>query len=504
MSNDVDKYDVIIIGAGIAGLVCGNYLAKAGLKTLLLEQHYAAGGCCSSFNRGGFVFDSGAHSLGSCRPGGQFDRVLRDLDLFGKIDVRRSEPSDTVITRNLQIDFAGNAEEMANGLAQHFPKERRAVADFFKELDSFDINLTRSFIAYYSKYKSSTFREMLDSHFYDERLKIVLCAFLGNLGLASTRIAALPAIAMFKEFVLDGGYYVLGGMQVFVNSLAENFQRLGGELCLRTEVTKIITHHLQTRGVETRNASLIESRFIISTTGIKQTFFRLIEADILPSRVVVKLRSLVPSVSSMIVYLGIKGSPVNSAGFGRTVWYMPNGNPDEVYERVFAGGLDEGAELLLMAFPSHYDETLAPKNCESVYLFTVAPFKDGEFWKKHKAALCDQMVSRASDLIRDLRKRIVVCEVATPMTLYRYTLNDEGAVYGLASTLDQFKPRVMPQETVIGGLYLASHWTTVGAGQGGTPMAAFAGRNAARLVLERLNKRARGTSAVVSLYPKTH
>ena len=42
-----DQYDVIIIGAGIGGLVCGCYLAKAGLKVLIVEQHNKAGGYCT-------------------------------------------------------------------------------------------------------------------------------------------------------------------------------------------------------------------------------------------------------------------------------------------------------------------------------------------------------------------------------------------------------------------------------------------------------------------------
>src|SRR3989338_3724075 len=234
------QYDVIIVGAGIAGLVAGNYISKAGLRVLIAEHHYSVGGCCSSFNRGGFTFDSGAHSLGSCRKGGQFDRVLRELGIIKKIKIKRSEPSDTVITGDLRIDFKGDASQMASDLAAFFPRESKAIRIFFEELDSFDVNQTKSFVSYYSKYKTSLFRHMLDFYFSDHKLKEILCTFLGNLGLASYQIGALPAIAMFKEFVIDGGYYVQGGMQVFVNFLAENFVSYGGTLLLRNKVTKIV------------------------------------------------------------------------------------------------------------------------------------------------------------------------------------------------------------------------------------------------------------------------
>lgn len=51
-------YDVAIIGAGIGGLMCGNFLAQKGIKTIIFEQHHYPGGCMSSFTRGGFTFDS--------------------------------------------------------------------------------------------------------------------------------------------------------------------------------------------------------------------------------------------------------------------------------------------------------------------------------------------------------------------------------------------------------------------------------------------------------------
>ena len=55
------RYDAIIIGAGIGGLICANILAKNGMKVLLLERHYMLGGFCSTFRRKGFIFDAATH-----------------------------------------------------------------------------------------------------------------------------------------------------------------------------------------------------------------------------------------------------------------------------------------------------------------------------------------------------------------------------------------------------------------------------------------------------------
>src|SRR5260221_25601 len=76
------QYDAIIIGSGIGGLFCGNILAKAGLKVLLLERHYMLGGFCSTFRRRGFIFDAATHFyplLGN--PTTLTGKLLQDLDI---------------------------------------------------------------------------------------------------------------------------------------------------------------------------------------------------------------------------------------------------------------------------------------------------------------------------------------------------------------------------------------------------------------------------------------
>ena len=55
--NSHEPWDVVVIGAGNAGLTCAATLARAGKRTLLLEQHNVPGGCGTSFARGRFEFE---------------------------------------------------------------------------------------------------------------------------------------------------------------------------------------------------------------------------------------------------------------------------------------------------------------------------------------------------------------------------------------------------------------------------------------------------------------
>ena len=57
----MNQYDVIVIGAGIAGLTCGATLAKKNYKTLVIEMNEMPGGYCTSFKRKGYTFDAAVH-----------------------------------------------------------------------------------------------------------------------------------------------------------------------------------------------------------------------------------------------------------------------------------------------------------------------------------------------------------------------------------------------------------------------------------------------------------
>src|SRR5689334_19637639 len=59
-----DRYDVIVIGSGLAGMPAANTLARAGRSVLLLEQHYKLGGMATWFKRpGGHIFDVSLHGF---------------------------------------------------------------------------------------------------------------------------------------------------------------------------------------------------------------------------------------------------------------------------------------------------------------------------------------------------------------------------------------------------------------------------------------------------------
>src|SRR5574337_100401 len=114
-------YDVVVIGAGIAGLVCASFLAKSGKKVLIVEQHSIPGGYCTSFKRKGFNFDAAVHHIGGC---GKWSNVGRCLKILGiEIDFYPLDPMDHLIFPNFTIEIPADLNVYIERLKERYPQE---------------------------------------------------------------------------------------------------------------------------------------------------------------------------------------------------------------------------------------------------------------------------------------------------------------------------------------------------------------------------------------------
>ena len=87
-----DAYDVVVIGAGLAGMTAGALLAQQGMRVLVADHRPYPGGVCHSFQREGFTFDVGPHLLSGCGDGWVVDQLLRRIGGREKVEFLPVDP----------------------------------------------------------------------------------------------------------------------------------------------------------------------------------------------------------------------------------------------------------------------------------------------------------------------------------------------------------------------------------------------------------------------------
>lgn len=474
MKTKHSPYDVIIIGSGIGGLTCGNYLAKAGLKVAIFEQHDKVGGCCSSFQRHGFTFDTGAHTLSALGEQGAFRQILRELSIERKLRFVRPDPYDKVIFPEFSFTLGRDIKDTVVQLQKIFPKEAKNIERFFHFVE------TLNYMKAYPQLKDKRTIDFLNDYFKDPRLIMVFLTLAAYLGTFSTELSAFGTVVFYKDDVLDGGYYPLGGMQHLADIFAENFKHYSGKIYASSPVRRIIVKHKQAQGVEIEGGGVFRARYIISNADARLTFLNLIGKKELPKDYVASLLKMEPTVSAFCVFLGIK-KKLRSWGILTNLRYIHDIKAD-------LRSLKTHKHNLILS-PSMCDPSLAPPRHDSLIILRLVPFKERSYWERNKFKIRDEYIQKAEELLPGLSDHIVVNEIATPYTYYRYTRNYQGAFGGWAPTISQFLFKRLTQTTPIENLYLAGHWTRPGLGINNV---ASSGAIVAKKLLKTLTKQGGG------------
>ncbi len=440
------KYDVIVIGAGIGGLVAGAFLAKGGKNTLVVEQHVIPGGYCTSFKRKGFVFDSAVHHIGGCSKYSIVGRCLKELGI--ELEFFPLDPMDSLTFPSFSIDIPADIESYRALLQQRYPAEKENISRFFSEF----IKLYRAIInesetsPTLQRHGEHTYGAMLDGFFEDPELKTILAGQWGYLGTPARDISSIGMCQMLVNYLRDGAFYPKGGTQNFADAFARCIGESGGDLILSTKVEEILLKDNGVVGVRLDGGTELSAEYVVSNIDAKQTFFELIKEEI-DRDFLDRLKGMKESPSYFLLYLGLDPG-VDLSGFKRGFYHGPN----DQWEYISA--------------PTNVDKSLARQDCQEITVVATIEEKYDEIedWKGLKDNYTECTIQYLEDLVPNLSRHVEVVEAATPKTLWRYTLNSKGAAYGWAATPEQTGPGRPGNKTPVDNLYLAGHWTNPGPG----------------------------------------
>ncbi len=493
-----DKYDVIVIGAGIGGLACGTLLAKEGISVLVAEQHSRPGGYCASFQRKGFTFDAGFDFCPEAESGELLYKPLKTLGLKGEIEFIGLAPPIRIVGSDYNIPLMP-IENLTRELKRMFPSEGKSIDAFIQDSRAVisellallepapdllgiggKLGLMSKFLfksAEFRRYGKISYHQALAALFKEPKLRAIMGTVLDcNTGWA----AAFPMLMLGSASF----HYPKGGIQAMVDVFANGVTKNGGDLALKTPVKKIVVEDGKATGVELSDGKTIRSRYVISNADGRQTFLNLIGEQHLNPQFVRELKETRLTDPDFLVSLGVD-MDLKALGFdGTSIVYNRSNNVDDAWS-----GDPEKCSLWIMMH-SLREPSQAPKGMATVQILTLLPYNYMGYWKRGvdgtrgkeytelKEAAADKLITSAEAIIPQLSKHIICKNIATPLTFERYTLNSEGASHGWFPAPGA---KMRSQKTPIKNLYQAGHWTFPG---GGVSTVVVSGINAAQLVLK--------------------
>ncbi len=528
MSASSSSYDAIVVGAGHNGLTAAAYLARGGLKTLVLERREIVGGCCvteeiapgcrasttsyiASMLRPEVIRELRLAEFGlrmvPCDPGLQVpfpdgqvvswwanrDRAAQEFRKLSEKDAARFVHVDDQLkklARYLQPFFMEPPPEVDTGSLQGWGDLLRLAKRFH--------GITNAESAQLVSFLTGSLGEFLDQNYESEKMKVMFLAnnVYGKHGgpyQPGTAIGLLFHLLSGGDHELQGFYgHVMGGMGAITQALASSSRKLGAEIRTNASVATINSRNAIVSGVTLEDGTELRSRSVLSNADPKRTFLKMTDPRELPAEFLDAVRGIKMAGPCAKVNMVLSeeprftGTPASASPQERSLFTLVPSLEfaERCYDKAKFGEIPE--ELWVdCVIASNADDSLAPAGKHIMTCFVqYVPYRLAEGnWDEKRELLGDRVVKKISEYAPNVPNAIVARQVLTPLDLERtYGLTEGNIFHGDLNLQQLFFMRPVPgwsqYRMPIRGLYLCGAGAHPGGGVTGAP-----GRNAAQQVL---------------------
>ena len=521
-----ERYDAIVVGGGHNGLTCGAYLARAGLKTLVVERRSILGGAAVTEEVvPGFKFSVFSYLMSLLHP-----RVIADLEL-AKYGYKVLPATDmfSPLPDNDYIIFADDIKKTQKSFARFSAKDAAIYPEFDQYLmDSVKImrrllletppdpscrnwksfRETAKFLWKYRKVNNKLFRLIdlmtmsadayLSEWFERSEVKAVLAYYSGIgtfVGPKSPGSAYVIMHHVMGEHAGAGGWgFIRGGMGAITQAIARSGQEK--ELVCKTdcEVASIDTANGRATGVTLADGTRFQAGVVASNVSAKLTFLKFLDKTKLPADFVRDIETYRTFSTAFKINIACERLPQyksfdpEACGFAYptythiapTIEYLERAYDDAKY------GDMSREPFITPVTPSFVDDSISPPGKHVVNLFGGhAPYtlRKGD-WTTRKDELVRNVMNQIDAYAPGFSDGIIGMQVLTPPDIEAKIGSPHGHIFHGELQIDQlFWARPAPHwadyRTPIKGLYQCGSSAHPGGGVGGVP-----GYNAAREILK--------------------
>ena len=465
----MQRYDVIIIGSGMGGLVAGNLLGMEGYKVCVLEKNKQIGGCLQIYVRDRVIFDSGVHYLGGLEKGQNLFQIFKYLGLMEKLKLQKLDEDvfDKIIISgdDTEYEYAQGYDKFISKMLTYFPGEEKAIyayCDKIKDICTrfplYNLQPSDETDAKASILEIDT-KEYIDSITPNYKLREVLA---GNNALYAGQAGKTPLYvhALILNSYIESSYKCIDGGSQIAKYLARFILNMGGAVIRHAEVKKIVEEGGVVTHIELADGTKMYADHFISNIHPSRTM-DITQSDIIKKAFRNRMKNLENSISSFTInivfkknthkyfkynyYVCNEGDVWSTANYTQENWPMGYA--------VFVAASSKSPEyadgMTILAYMK-YDEV---KKWEHTYN-TVANEEDrGESYEAFKKSKAEILLDSVEKKFPGLRDKIQSYYTASPLSYRDYIGNDDGSLYGIAKDYkDALKTFISPR-TKLPNLY---------------------------------------------------
>ena len=492
------RFNTVIIGGGLGGLVAGATLSKFGKKVLLLEQHYIPGGCATTFKRRDYVMEVGLHEMDGLYEHDGKVRMFKMLEVDKNVQFEQIPELHHILSKNGDFVFPHGYEEAREALIKRYPEDAKGINRFIDLIKGIPIEIGK---LPNKKWKQKVLYPLmpflypntvegarhsvgswLDEHITNEDLKLDLSSWIVYWGDDPYNLSMYFYGLAQSGFIGGGGHFIKGGSQQLSNYLASFIEQNGSTVLLGKKAQKIITTNNHVTGVtyvDSFNSSL--SPVTVNCDNLVANCAMPLVSEMLEEPHSTSLTEMTSSYeeacSLLSIYIGVNRD-LSDVGVKYYSTVCPGEDVKELKDMYPNHRGDWSKRGFVFVDYSKIDAKLAPEGknvaviCAADYLSDWEGLSEEDYRSK-KEKVAETLLQRLENRFPGIGDCIEYYEVGTPKTIQRYTLNPKGSVYGFAQTPQQSGFKRFRDNFLIPNLYFASAWAFPGGGFSGAIIGGF-------------------------------
>ncbi len=478
--------DIIIIGAGVAGLAAGIHAQLAGHHATIYERHFRAGGNLTGWDRKGYHIDNCIHWLTGTNPVTDFYRMWETLGALGQgIEVHQPESLYTYESGDgVQLSLHKSVDVLQADMLRISPEDKKQIKGFIKAVRS--LQRLNDMGGRDCERKSNAWEKLTA---VPDLLKYYQCSikdlaarfknpFLGEFfkSFMPEHFSALAMIMVFATFTGKNGGIPRGASCVMADRMVERFLSLGGKLQLKNGVAKINVQDGKADAATLDDGTVVTADHFVITADPDVAFGTMLDRAYMPQALVKQYAD-----SNMIRFSATHCAFAYDGA-------QPPFKGDMVYEIPA-----EYKELLcgdyLMLREFSHEPSFAPEGksllqtmiycMEDDAKMLVALHEDKEAYAQRKQQMVRAVEQIICDRVPTLQGKITCIDAWTPASYNRFVGSQVGSFMSFIMPAGAAPTQMSGEIKGLRNVYLATQWQMA---PGGLPVAARAGIDAVKLI----------------------